>query len=332
MTSSASRRPTAPASPATNAPDTTGWRATIHRCLVAAPDASGAVTCAVSKDSRVFIGRCNTPSADIHNLAGVNLTKFFCTPGPVTPRPPRALAGAGEPSLEVLGQPQRQRHDGQRWVGKSTGREYRAAGHEEVRDPMDAAVLGDDPALRVAMHPGRSHVVVGARIQRGVGIERDAPKPAPLDLAGEDRTNPSQALAVELSPSPVDFWLRHVESVTLDSQRDSVLAIGGLLEIDQQLDGVAAASGPPSEPSGPSQKRDRHAGEPIAPPGLIGERQTPHGDAGGRPMEGIEAALIEQATIGRNESARKVARMLHEAAPHEIGLVAEALAPGAAGQ
>src|SRR5262249_5563392 len=251
MTSSASRKPTAPASPATNAPDTTGWRATIHRCLVAAPDASAAVTCAVSKDSRVFIGRCNTPSGDIHNLAGVNLTKFFCTPGPVTPKAAEGLAGAGEPAFEVLGQPQRQRHDGQRGVGKSTGREYRAAGHEQVRDPMDASVLGDDPALRVAMHPRRSHVMVSARIQRGVGIERDAPKPAPLDFAGEDRANPSEALAVELSPSPVDFRLWHVESVTLDSQRDSVLPIGGLLEIHQQLDDIAAPSGPPSERSGP---------------------------------------------------------------------------------
>src|SRR5262249_57806798 len=132
MTSSASRRPTAPARPATNVPDTRGWRATMHRCLVAAPDAPGAVTCAVSKDSRVSIGRRNTPSGDIHNVAGVNLTKFFCTPGPVTPTPPRLLAGAGELSLEVLGQSQRQRHDGESGVGKSAGREYRAAGHEEV--------------------------------------------------------------------------------------------------------------------------------------------------------------------------------------------------------
>src|SRR5262249_27474655 len=155
--------------------------------------------------------------------------------------------------------------------------------------------------------------------------------PAPLELGRDDRADPGHVLAVPLTPSPVDLGPRRIEPVPLGAERDPVLAIGDLLEVDQELDRlVPPAAWPPREYPASRQERDRHGRQPLAPPSLVREREPPHEDAVCGPLEVIQTGVVQETAAGRDEPARAVARMLHEAAPHEVRLVAQCRAPGAA--
>src|SRR5262245_14252361 len=168
-----------------------------------------------------------------------------------------SLGRVHETVREARGQPHGERHGRQRGVSEPAGRKHRAAGHEEVRDTVDATVRCHDSAPRVVVHPRRSHVVVGVWIRGGIGIEQHhSPYPSALELAGDDRADPGQMVAVEIAPAPVDFGLGHVESIAIGPERDPVFAIGGLLEIDYELDGVVTAARPPPEPSRAGPQRD----------------------------------------------------------------------------
>lgn len=67
---------------------------------------------------------------------------------------------SSEAFLYVIRQAQRKGNDRQRRIKRSTGWEYRAAGHIKVCDPVNAAILVDDTHNRVPLHASRPDMML----------------------------------------------------------------------------------------------------------------------------------------------------------------------------
>ena len=64
--------------------------------------------------------------------------------------------------LEMIGEPDTQRDQGQRWIDGTRSRINRRASDVQISQPMDFTVRIDDALLRIRAHPRRPHVVPAA--------------------------------------------------------------------------------------------------------------------------------------------------------------------------
>ena len=67
--------------------------------------------------------------------------------------------------LEMIGKAKREGDDGQRWIGKTGGTEYRRSCHEQVIDSMNTAISIGDTPTRIFVHSRGARMMVRVRVR-----------------------------------------------------------------------------------------------------------------------------------------------------------------------
>src|SRR5439155_16826778 len=185
---------------------------------------------------------------------------------------------------------------------------------------------------------GCSHVVVSVRIRQNTVIGDDATNATRLELADENRADPGQVVLVELSPAPVDRGLWQLEPVSVGAERDPVVSIRDLLQINEELEGPEPSTlasqtepvggvvssraeqpcpqrlgDPPAEFARERLEGDRHGGKLLLSPSLLGKREPAHDDAGRCPVDVVQTAPPDQSRVSRDEATGAASGLVHAA-------------------
>src|SRR3954447_4135710 len=196
-------------------------------------------------------------------------------------RPPRgtvpsrgsdgSVGSVAKPFLDVIGEPEGERDDGQRRVRKPGCGENRAPRDEEVLDAMNLAVWVHDPPPRAPMHPRRSHVMEAAEKQRRrtlvAELLLDPAETSRAELVVEDLLHPTNRPPVPLGDSPVDSGSGKPERVAGVVKRHPRLGIRSLLGLYAQRNDLRPGTSLRPGDVGQSSKRSGGVGREA-----VGER------------------------------------------------------------
>src|SRR5262249_6389753 len=143
--------------------------------------------------------------------------------------------------FQMVRETEREGENRQRRVGVAAGREDRTARDIEIGQPVRAAVLVHDAAAGIAVHPRPAEMVVRAGFAVGLRQRNDSPDPGALDLLSENALDLLGAALVYRAPAPMDFDLSLAERIAFRAERNAVLRVGGLLQVQNEFERSEAA-------------------------------------------------------------------------------------------
>ena len=160
------------------------------------------------------------------------------------PRWPSSRAGRGlahdrrpsgqlaEPGSEASSK----RYDRECRIREARGREHGRARHVEILHIVDAAVRVDHAQSVIDVHPSGTGMVARVRIGAQVLVDLDSPVPSRLERLSEKHSQSFKLSLLRVGPSPVQNDAPTIERVLLISERDAIVRVRCLLEIQKQSD------------------------------------------------------------------------------------------------